>query len=45
LKGLIRKEIQEDAKRFADPRRCPLVERRAAQALDETSLTPKTKPA
>lgn len=40
LKALIRKEIQEDAKRFADPRRCPLVERRAAQALDETSLTP-----
>ena len=40
LKGLIRKEIQEDAQRFADPRRCPLVERRPAQALDETSLTP-----
>ena len=40
LKGLIRKEVQEDAKRYADPRRCPLVERRPAQALDETSLTP-----
>ena len=40
LKTLIRKEIQDDAKRFADPRRCPLVERRPAQALDETSLTP-----
>ncbi|MER2528537.1 MAG: DNA topoisomerase IV subunit A [Candidatus Competibacter denitrificans] len=40
LKALIRKEIQEDTKRFADPRRCPLVERRAAQALDEASLTP-----
>ncbi|QQS54478.1 MAG: DNA topoisomerase IV subunit A [Candidatus Competibacteraceae bacterium] len=40
LKGLIRKEIQEDAQRYADPRRCPLVERRPAQALDETSLTP-----
>ena len=40
LKGLIHKEIQEDAKRYADPRRCPLVERRPAQALDETSLTP-----
>ncbi len=40
LKTLIRKEIQEDAKRYADPRRCPLVERRAAQALDEASLTP-----
>ncbi len=40
LKAMIRKEIQDDAKRYADPRRCPLVERRAAQALDETSLTP-----
>ncbi|MCP5197727.1 MAG: DNA topoisomerase IV subunit A [Gammaproteobacteria bacterium] len=40
LKTLIRKEIQEDAKRYADSRRCPLVERRAAQALEETSLTP-----
>ncbi|MBK7541071.1 MAG: DNA topoisomerase IV subunit A [Candidatus Competibacteraceae bacterium] len=40
LKTLIRKEIQDDAKRYADPRRCPLVERRAAQALDEASLTP-----
>ena len=40
LKTLIRKEIQDDAKRYADPRRCLLVERRAAQALDETSLTP-----
>ena len=40
LNGLIRKEIQEDSQRFADPRRCPLVERRPAQALDETSLTP-----
>jgi len=40
LKTLIRKEIHDDAKRYADPRRCPLVERRTAQALDETSLTP-----
>ncbi len=40
LNALIRKEIQDDAKRYADPRRCPLVERRAAQALDETGLTP-----
>ncbi|MCB1920591.1 MAG: DNA topoisomerase IV subunit A [Candidatus Competibacteraceae bacterium] len=40
LKTLIRKEIQDDAKRYADPRRCPLVERRPAQALDETNLTP-----
>ena len=40
LNMLIRKEIQDDAKRYADPRRCPLVERRPAQALDETSLAP-----
>lgn len=40
LKSLIQKEIQDDAKRYADPRRCALVERRPAQALDETSLTP-----
>lgn len=40
LKTLIRKELQEDVKKYADSRRCPLVERKAAQALDETSLTP-----
>ena len=40
LNALIRKEIQEDTQRYADPRRCPLVERRPAQALDETSLIP-----
>lgn len=40
LKTLIRREIQDDAKRYADPRRCPLVERRPAQALDEASLIP-----
>jgi topoisomerase-4 subunit A len=40
LNKLICHEIQEDAKRYADPRRCPLVERRPAQALDETNLTP-----
>ena len=40
LKTLIRKEIEEDAKKYGDVRRCKLVERSAAQALDETSLTP-----
>ncbi len=40
LKTLIRKEIQEDAKKYGDGRRCQLVERRPAQALDETVLTP-----
>ncbi len=40
LNTLIRQEIQDDARRYADPRRCPLIERHPAQALDETSLTP-----
>ncbi len=39
LKALIRKEIEENIKRYADDRRCPLVERRPAQVLDEASLT------
>lgn len=40
LKTLIRKEIQEDAKKYGDNRRSQLVERRPGQALSETSLTP-----
>ena len=40
LKTLIRKEIQADAEKYGDDRRCQIVERRAAQALDETALTP-----
>jgi topoisomerase-4 subunit A len=40
LKTLIRKEIQEEAKKFGDERRSQLVERRPAQALDETILNP-----
>jgi len=40
LKNLIRREIQEDAEKYGDARRSRLVERRAAQALDETALTP-----
>ena len=40
LKTLIRKEIQEDSKKYGDARRCQLIERPTAQALDETSLTP-----
>ncbi|MEZ5589548.1 MAG: DNA topoisomerase IV subunit A [Gammaproteobacteria bacterium] len=40
LKRLIRDEIQADADKFGDDRRSPLVERKAAQALDETALTP-----
>lgn len=38
LKTLIKKEILEDAKAYGDDRRTVLVEREAAQALDETQL-------
>lgn len=38
LKTLVRKEIMEDAQLYNDARRCPLVERSPAQALDETPL-------
>lgn len=38
LKTLIRKEIQEDAKKYGDDRRSPLVARGAAQAIDESTL-------
>ncbi|MEP6880844.1 MAG: DNA topoisomerase IV subunit A [Dokdonella sp.] len=38
LKTLIKDELREDAKRFGDDRRSPLVARAAAQALDEAAL-------
>ena len=38
LKTLIRKEITEDAEKFGDQRRSPIVERGAAQAMSETAL-------
>lgn len=38
LQSLIRKELTQDAERYGDARRSPLVERRPAQALDETVL-------
>ncbi len=38
LKTLIRKELLEDAEKYGDPRRSPLVERSAARALDEAAL-------
>jgi topoisomerase-4 subunit A len=38
LKTLIRKEIIADAEKYGDDRRSPIVERSAAQAMDETSL-------
>jgi topoisomerase-4 subunit A len=40
LKSLIRSEIMEDAQRFGDDRRSPIVQRTPAQALDETALIP-----
>ncbi len=40
LTRLIRDELREDADRFGDDRRAPLVERQAAQALKETDLVP-----
>jgi len=38
LKTLIKDELKEDAKKYGDERRSPIVEREAAQALDETAL-------
>jgi len=40
LRTLVRKEIQADARKYGDERRSRLVERAAAQALDETELVP-----
>jgi len=40
LRTLIRKELQADAEKFGDDRRSPIVERAAAQALDESALIP-----
>jgi len=38
LKGLIKDELRADAAKFGDERRSPLVQREAAQALDESAL-------
>lgn len=40
LKTLIRKELTADAELYGDDRRSPIVEREAAQAMDETDLIP-----
>jgi len=40
LKQLVRDEIIEDAQEFGDARRSPLVEREAAQQIDQTALLP-----
>ncbi|MEN8168954.1 MAG: DNA topoisomerase IV subunit A [Pseudomonadota bacterium] len=38
LKTLVKKELLADAEEYGDDRRSPIVEREAAQALDETAL-------
>jgi len=38
LKALIRNELLSDTEKFADARRCPIVQRPAAQAMDESEL-------
>ena len=40
MKTLIRKEIAADAEKYGDERRSPIVERAAAEAMDETELAP-----
>jgi len=40
LTSLIRKELKEDAAKYGDDRRSPIVEREASQVLDETALIP-----
>ena len=40
MKTLIKKEIRADAEKYGDDRRSPLIERPAAEALDETELAP-----
>jgi len=40
LRKLVAKEIGEDAQKYGDDRRTRIVEREAAQAIDETSLIP-----
>jgi topoisomerase-4 subunit A len=40
LTRLIRDELKDDASRYGDERRSPLVERAAAQAMSETELVP-----
>jgi len=40
MKTLIKKELMEDAEKYGDDRRSPIVAREAAQALDESALVP-----
>ena len=40
MKTLVRKELTADAEKYGDDRRSPIVERSAAEAMDETEFTP-----
>lgn len=40
LKNLVRKELTADAEKYGDKRKSPIVERAAAQALQETDVMP-----
>ncbi|MWP62190.1 DNA topoisomerase IV subunit A [Gilliamella sp. Pas-s25] len=40
LSNLIKKELQEDAEKYGDKRRSPIVERSEAKAISEQALTP-----
>jgi len=40
MKTLVRKELIADAEKFGDERRSPMIERAAAEAMDETELAP-----
>ncbi|TCP94805.1 DNA topoisomerase IV subunit A [Cricetibacter osteomyelitidis] len=40
LNTLLKKEIQQDAKTYASPRRSPIVEREEAKAIAESDMTP-----
>jgi len=40
LKTLVRKELEADAREFGDERRSPIMERAAAEAMDESELMP-----
>jgi len=40
LKKLVGQELADDAKKYGDPRRCPIVARPAAQALEAAEILP-----
>lgn len=40
LRALIKQELAQDAEKYGDARRSPIVARQSAQALDETTLVP-----